>query len=90
MIGNGRPSPLFMGGGAWAWITGFGLLSKGPAGCLLYTSFLNNPLTPAAAMAAATISLPFNALKSVILSVILAPLLPLALPPVRRALGRLS
>ena len=57
---------------------------------LFFRFFLNNPLTPAAAMAAATISLPFNALKSVILSVILAPLLPLALPPVRRALGRLS
>ena len=33
MIGNGRPSPpLFMDGGAWTWITGFGLLPKGPAG----------------------------------------------------------
>lgn len=57
---------------------------------LFFRFFLNDPLGPGQAIAAATISLPFNALKSVILSVILALLLPLVLPSARRAMGRFS
>ncbi len=55
---------------------------------LFFEFFLNTPLGPAEAVAAAWVSVPFNALKGLILTAILIPLMAMALKPVRRMLGQ--
>ncbi len=65
-----------------------GFLSNLVVAPLYLQLFLGQSLSGELVMGYALISLPFNALKSVILGILLAPLLAAALRPIRRALGR--
>ncbi len=64
-----------------------GFFSNWAVAPLFFQFFLNDPLGPGEALAAAWISVPFNLIKSLILSVLMVPLLTLTLKPIRRILG---
>lgn len=66
-----------------------GFFSNWVVAPLFFLFFLNNPLGSGEALAAAWISVPFNALKGVILTAILIPLTTFSIRPVRRVLGEL-
>ncbi len=64
-----------------------GFFSNWAVAPLFFQFFLNDPLGSGEALAAAWISVPFNLIKGLILSVLMVPLLTLTLKPVRRILG---
>lgn len=64
-----------------------GFFSNWAVAPLFFRFFLNNPLGSGEALAAAWISVPFNFIKGMILSVLMIPLLTLTLKPVRRVFG---
>ena len=65
-----------------------GFLSNWVMAPLFFRFFLNNPLGAGEALSAAWVSVPFNALKGGIVTVLMVPLLALSLGPVRRALDK--
>lgn len=56
---------------------------------LFFEVFLGNPLGPGEALAAAWLSVPFNAIKGVVLGALCVLLMQVAVPPCRRVLHRL-